>query len=113
MGKLFIPNKMKLVLLAITLLFALASANPSTGAVPAFRPWLATRQGSFQAAGIRMDNSPRVTNNQGGDRDDDPFVPTRDPEPTEIDSNDPKGKQKAIHVAPSFEEYMKQRAAGN
>lgn len=38
---------------------------------------------------------------------------TRDPEPTEIDPNDPKGKQKAIHKADSFEEYMKKRAAGN
>lgn len=40
--------------------------------------------------------------NEGGEA-------TRDPEPTEIDPNDPKGKQKAIHQAPSFEEYMKQR----
>lgn len=38
---------------------------------------------------------------------------TRDPEPTDIDPNDPKGKQKAIHKADSFEEYMKKRAAGN
>lgn len=38
---------------------------------------------------------------------------TRDPEPTVIDPNDPKGKQKAIHKADSFEEYMKKRAAGN
>mmetsp|Transcript_4467 Transcript_4467/g.13550 ORF Transcript_4467/g.13550 Transcript_4467/m.13550 type:complete len:81 (+) Transcript_4467:58-300(+) len=34
---------------------------------------------------------------------------TRDPEPTSIDPNDPKGKQKAIHKADSFEEYMKKR----
>eukprot|EP00181_Compsopogon_caeruleus_P004780 CAMPEP_0184677486 /NCGR_PEP_ID=MMETSP0312-20130426/72_1 /TAXON_ID=31354 /ORGANISM="Compsopogon coeruleus, Strain SAG 36.94" /LENGTH=81 /DNA_ID=CAMNT_0027125393 /DNA_START=92 /DNA_END=337 /DNA_ORIENTATION=- len=35
---------------------------------------------------------------------------TRDPEPTDIDPNDPKGKQKAIHKADSFEEYMRKRA---
>lgn len=34
---------------------------------------------------------------------------TRDPEPTEIDPNDPKGKQKAIHKASSFEDYMRKR----
>ena len=27
---------------------------------------------------------------------------TRDPEPTQIDPNDPKGKQQAIHKAESF-----------
>ncbi|KAJ1631831.1 hypothetical protein T492DRAFT_993294, partial [Pavlovales sp. CCMP2436] len=37
---------------------------------------------------------------------------TRDPEPTTIDPNDPKGKQKAIHKADSFEEYMRKRAEG-
>jgi len=34
---------------------------------------------------------------------------TRDPEPTRIDPNDPKGKQKAIHKADSFEEYLRKR----
>mmetsp|Transcript_16317 Transcript_16317/g.42286 ORF Transcript_16317/g.42286 Transcript_16317/m.42286 type:complete len:87 (+) Transcript_16317:62-322(+) len=37
---------------------------------------------------------------------------TRDPEPTDIDPNDPKGKQKAIHKADSFEEYMRKRKEG-
>ena len=39
---------------------------------------------------------------------------TRDPNPTNIDPNDPKGAQKAIHKADSFEEYMRKRreAAG-
>ena len=37
---------------------------------------------------------------------------TRDPEPTEIDPNDPKGKQQAIHKAESFAEYLAKRSAG-
>merc|ERR1712146_870630 len=44
--------------------------------------------------------------------DDPNFHPTRDPEPTVIDPNDPKGKQKAIHQAPSFAEYMAMRNGG-
>ena len=36
---------------------------------------------------------------------------TRDPEPTEIDPNDPKGKQQAIHKAESFAEYLARRKA--
>ena len=35
---------------------------------------------------------------------------TRDPEPTEVDPNDPKGKQQAIHKAESFAEYLAKRA---
>lgn len=35
---------------------------------------------------------------------------TRDPEPTIIDPNDPKGKQQAIHKAESFAEYLAKRA---
>ena len=38
---------------------------------------------------------------------------TRDPEPTVIDPNDPKGKQQAIHKAESFAEYLAKRAARN
>ena len=34
---------------------------------------------------------------------------TRDPEPTVIDPNDPKGKQQAIHKAESFAEYLAKR----
>ena len=37
---------------------------------------------------------------------------TRDPEPTEVDPNDPKGKQQAIHKAESFAEYLAKRQAG-
>ena len=37
---------------------------------------------------------------------------TRDPEPTEYDPNDPKGKQQAIHKAESFAEYLAKRKAG-
>ena len=37
---------------------------------------------------------------------------TRDPEPTSVDPNDPKGKQQAIHKAESFGEYLAKRAAG-
>jgi len=36
---------------------------------------------------------------------------TRDPEPTDIDPNDPKGKQQAIHKAESFAEYLARRKA--
>merc|ERR1719183_3106014 len=36
---------------------------------------------------------------------------TRDPAPTIIDPNDPKGKQGAIHKAESFADYLKRRAA--
>jgi len=36
---------------------------------------------------------------------------TRDPEPTEVDPNDPKGKQQAIHKAESFADYLKRRQA--
>jgi len=34
---------------------------------------------------------------------------TRDPEPTVVDANDPKGKQQAIHKADSFAEYLAKR----
>merc|ERR1719487_1834279 len=34
---------------------------------------------------------------------------TRDPEPTQIDPNDPKGKQQAIHKAESFADYLARR----
>ena len=34
---------------------------------------------------------------------------TRDPEPTFVDPNDPKGKQQAIHKAESFAEYLAKR----
>lgn len=33
------------------------------------------------------------------------FVCERSPDPTVIDPNDPKGKQKAIHPAETFAEY--------
>merc|ERR1719171_3410243 len=36
---------------------------------------------------------------------------TRDPAPTEVDPNDPKGKQQAIHKAESFAEYLAKRKA--
>ena len=36
---------------------------------------------------------------------------TRDPEPTDIDPNDPKGKQQAIHKAESFADYLAKRKA--
>ena len=36
---------------------------------------------------------------------------TRDPEPTEVDPNDPKGKQQAIHKAESFAEYLARRGS--
>jgi len=38
---------------------------------------------------------------------------TRDPEPTDVDPNDPKGKQQAIHKAESFAEYLAKRKAGS
>merc|ERR1719261_1169669 len=34
---------------------------------------------------------------------------TRDPAPTYVDPNDPKGKQQAIHKAESFSDYLKRR----
>ena len=37
---------------------------------------------------------------------------TRDPDPTYIDPNDPKGKQQAIHKAETFAEYMAKRGGG-
>ena len=37
---------------------------------------------------------------------------TRDPAPTAIDPNDPKGKQQAIHKAESFAEYLARRDGG-
>jgi len=37
---------------------------------------------------------------------------TRDPEPTTVDPNDPKGKQQAIHKAESFAEYLAKRKSG-
>ena len=36
---------------------------------------------------------------------------TRDPAPTQVDPNDPKGKQQAIHKAESFAEYLAKRKA--
>ena len=38
---------------------------------------------------------------------------TRDPAPTYIDPNDPKGKQQAIHKAESFSEYLARRSGGS
>ena len=38
---------------------------------------------------------------------------TRDPEPTDVDPTDPKGKHQAIHKAESFAEYLAKRAGGN
>ena len=35
---------------------------------------------------------------------------TRDPEPTLVDPNDPKGKQQAIHKAESFADYLAKRS---
>lgn len=37
---------------------------------------------------------------------------TRDPEPTVVDPNDPKGKQQAIHKAESFADYLAKRGSG-
>merc|ERR1719188_572415 len=37
---------------------------------------------------------------------------TRDPAPTVIDPNDPKGKQQAIHKAESFADYLARRSGG-
>eukprot|EP00322_Chrysochromulina_rotalis_P016076 CAMPEP_0115846170 /NCGR_PEP_ID=MMETSP0287-20121206/9725_1 /TAXON_ID=412157 /ORGANISM="Chrysochromulina rotalis, Strain UIO044" /LENGTH=209 /DNA_ID=CAMNT_0003299957 /DNA_START=86 /DNA_END=715 /DNA_ORIENTATION=- len=37
---------------------------------------------------------------------------TRDPEPTYVNPNDPKGKQQAIHKAESFAEYLAKRTVG-
>jgi hypothetical protein len=37
---------------------------------------------------------------------------TRDPAPTVIDPNDPKGKQQAIHKAESFADYLAKRQGG-
>ena len=37
---------------------------------------------------------------------------TRDPAPTEIDPNDPKAKQTAIHKAESFADYLAKRSGG-
>jgi len=34
---------------------------------------------------------------------------TRDPSPTVVDPNDPKGKQQAIHKAESFADYLARR----
>ena len=38
---------------------------------------------------------------------------TRDPEPTAIDPNDPKGKQQAIHKAESFADYLARRGGAS
>ena len=38
---------------------------------------------------------------------------TRDPAPTSIDPNDPKGKQQAIHKAESFADYLARRDGGS
>merc|ERR1719463_482005 len=35
---------------------------------------------------------------------------TRDPEPTYVDPDDPKGKQQAIHKAESFADYLARRS---
>ena len=37
---------------------------------------------------------------------------TRDPAPTYVDPNDPKGKQQAIHKAESFADYLARRSGG-
>merc|ERR1719261_1193676 len=38
---------------------------------------------------------------------------TRDPEPTYVDPNDPKGKQQAIHKAESFADYLARRGGAS
>ena len=38
---------------------------------------------------------------------------TRDPEPTNIDPNDPKAKQGAIHKAESFSDYLARRGGAS
>jgi hypothetical protein len=38
---------------------------------------------------------------------------TRDPEPTNVDPNDPKGKQQAIHKAESFADYLARRGGAS
>ncbi|KAG8470494.1 hypothetical protein KFE25_008915 [Diacronema lutheri] len=78
-------------------LFAIMVASSSALVAPAVK-----MQSRVSRTAIRMDGK----GFGGGEA-------TRDPEPTDIDPNDPKGKQKAIHKADSFEEYMKKRAAGN
>merc|ERR1719442_236750 len=48
----------------------------------------------------------------GGGKGFDGGEATRDPEPTYVDPNDPKGKQQAIHKAESFADYLARRQGG-
>ena len=65
-------------------------------AADGYKPWDVKQEGGQMESGWGSDTKPH----------------TRDPKPTTLDPNDPKGKQTHIPVSQSFEEYMKSRKAG-
>jgi hypothetical protein len=81
-----------LYLRIVVLAAVLALAQAFTG--PAFAPKLAQSKIAMGGKGFG-----------GGEA-------TRDPAPTYVDPNDPKGKQQAIHKAESFAEYLAKRGGG-
>jgi hypothetical protein len=70
-----------------------------------FAEYLAKRNAQSRAPPPTMSEAPHDGKGFGGGE------ATRDPEPTVVDPNDPKGKQQAIHKAESFAEYLAKRAS--
>merc|ERR1719379_1513156 len=70
-----------------------------------FADYLARRSGAAPAAPA----APAASNVAHGGKGFGGGEATRDPAPTQIDPNDPKGKQQAIHKAESFADYLKRR----
>ena len=66
-----------------------------------FADYLARRKREEAAGGDPSTRSGEPVMNEGG-KGFGGGEATRDPEPTQIDPNDPKGKQQAIHKAESF-----------
>merc|ERR1719183_2517959 len=76
-----------------------------------FADYLAKRQGggSAPAASAPAGAAPAASNVAHGGKGFGGGEATRDPAPTVVDPNDPKGKQQAIHKAESFADYLAKR----
>merc|ERR1719217_1050287 len=77
-----------------------------------FADYLARRKREEAAGGDPSTRSGEPVMNEGG-KGFGGGEATRDPEPTQIDPNDPKGKQQAIHKAESFADYLARRGGAS
>merc|ERR1719487_2473110 len=76
-----------------------------------FADYLARRKREEAAGGDPSGRSGEPVMNAPGGKGFGGGEATRDPAPTQIDPNDPKGKQQAIHKAESFADYLARRKA--